>query len=151
MGAYGAYIAGSTALIDFLINRSRSFIYTTGLPPAVAAAADAAIEVMRAEPERIQRLRENALYLRERLAAAGFRFGRTESPILPLIIGEAQAAVEMARRLFERGVYVVAIRPPTVPVGTARLRITPIADHSRGDLDQAAGAIIQSGRELRLI
>lgn len=151
LGAYGAYIAGSTVLIDFLINRSRSFIYTTGLPPAIAAAAGAAIEVMRAEPERIRRLWENASYLRERLVAAGFRFARTESPILPLIVGEAHAAVEMARRLFARGVYVVAIRPPTVPAGTARLRITPIADHSRGDLDEAIAAIIQSGRELRLI
>lgn len=151
LGAYGAYIAGSAVLIDFLINRSRSFIYTTGLPPAIAAAAAAAIEVMRAEPERIRRLWENASYLRERLMAEGFGFAPTQSPILPLIVGEAQAAVQMARRLFERGVYVVAIRPPTVPAGTARLRITPIADHSRDDLDEAAAAIIQSGRELRLI
>ncbi|HUY17706.1 MAG TPA: 8-amino-7-oxononanoate synthase [Candidatus Binataceae bacterium] len=151
LGAYGAYIAGSQVLIDFLINRSRSFIYTTGLPPAIAAAADAALEVTRAEPERIKRLWDNASYLRDRLTAAGFGFGPTRSPILPLIIGEAQAAVAMAQRLFERGVYVIAIRPPTVPPGTARLRITPIADHSRGDLDAAIAAMVQSGRELRLI
>jgi 8-amino-7-oxononanoate synthase len=151
LGAYGAYVAGSSALIEFLINRARSFIYTTGPPPAIAAAADAAIEVMRAEPQRIQRLWENAAYLREHLAAAGFRFGPTQSPILPLMVGEAQAATALAAQVLGRGVYVGAIRPPTVPAGTARLRITPIADHSRADLDEAGAAIIQSGRELRLI
>jgi 8-amino-7-oxononanoate synthase len=151
LGAYGAYVAGSSVLIEFLINRARSVIYTTGLPPSVAAAADAAVEIMRAEPERIRRLWENAAYMRSRLEPAGFSFGLTESPILPLIIGEAQAAVNMAKRLFERGVYVIAIRPPTVPMGTARLRITPIADHTRADLDEAIDAIIQCGSELKLI
>ena len=151
LGAYGAYVAGSKVLIDFLVNRARSVIYTTGLPPSIAAAADAAVEIMRAEPERIRRLWDNAAHMRSRLEAAGFSLGLTESPILPLIVGEAQAAVNMAKRLFERGVYVIAIRPPTVPVGTARLRITPIADHTRADLDEAVDAIIQCGSELKLI
>ena len=151
LGAYGAYVAGSSVLIEFLINRARSVIFTTGLPPSVAAAADAAVGIMRAEPERIRRLWANAAHVRSRLEAAGFSLGRTESPILPLIVGEAQAAVNMARRLFDRGVYVIAIRPPTVPIGTARLRITPIADHTRADLDEAVEAIIQCGRDLDLI
>jgi 8-amino-7-oxononanoate synthase len=151
LGGYGAYVAGSKVLIDFLINRARSFIYTTGLPPSVAAAADEAIEIMRAEPERKQRLWNNASYLRERLEAAGFSFGCTQSPILPLKVGEAQAAADMAKGLFERGVYAIAIRPPTVPAGTARLRLTPIADHTRADLDEAIDAIIECGRELNLI
>jgi 8-amino-7-oxononanoate synthase len=151
LGAYGAYVAGSKVLIDFLINRARSFIYTTGLPPSVAAAADAAVEIMRAEPERKQRLWSNASYLRERLEAAGFSFGCTQSPILPLIVGEAQAAADMAKGLFERGVYAIAIRPPTVPAGTVRIRLTPIADHTLADLDDAICAIIECGRELNLI
>jgi 7-keto-8-aminopelargonate synthetase-like enzyme len=151
LGAYGAYIAGSSVLIDFLINRARSFIYTTGLPPAIAAAADAAIDIMRSEPARIRRLWDNAAHMRGQLEAAGFSFLRTESPILPLLIGEAQAAVAMTRRLLECGVYAIAIRPPTVPPGTARLRITPIADHTRADLDEAITSIIQCGRELKLI
>ena len=100
---------------------------------------------------RIQRLWDNAAYVRRQLEAAGFNFLRTESPILPLLIGEAEVALAMTTRLLERGVYAIAIRPPTVPVGTARLRITPIADHTRADLDEAIAAIIQSGRELRLI
>lgn len=151
LGAYGAYIAGSRVLIDFLINRARSFIYTTGLPPPIAAAADAAVEIMRAEPDRIRRLWDNAAHLRGQLEAAGFSFLRTESPILPLLIGEAQDALAMTRRLLERGVYAIAIRPPTVPSGTARLRITPIADHTLADLDEAIAAIIQCGRDLKLI
>jgi glycine C-acetyltransferase/8-amino-7-oxononanoate synthase len=151
LGAYGAYIAGSRVLIDYLINRARSFIYTTGLPPAIAAAADAAIEIMRAEPERIRRLWDNAAQVREQLEAAGFSFLRTESPILPLLVGDAQAAVAMTKRLLERGVYAIAIRPPTIPPGTARLRITPTADHTPADLDEAIAAIIACGRELGLI
>jgi glycine C-acetyltransferase/8-amino-7-oxononanoate synthase len=151
LGAYGAYVAGSSVLIDFLINRARSFIYSTGLPPPIAAAADAAVEIMRADPTRIRRLWANAAHLRGQLEAAGFSFRRTESPILPLLIGEPQDALAMTRRLLERGVYAIAIRPPTVPPGTARLRITPIADHTRADLDEAIAAIIQCGRELRLI
>ncbi|MGA2408815.1 MAG: 8-amino-7-oxononanoate synthase [Candidatus Binataceae bacterium] len=151
LGAYGAYVAGSSVLIEFLINRARSFIYTTGLPPPIAAAATAAIEIMQAEPMRIQRLWDNAAHMRRQLEAAGFNFLRTESPILPLLIGKAEDALAMTMRLLERGVYAKAIRPPTVPKGTARLRITPISDHTRGDLDEAIAAIIQCGRELHLI
>jgi len=151
LGAYGAYVAGSRVLIEFLINRARSFVYTTGLPPPIAAAADEAIAIMRAEPERIRRLWDNAAHLRSQLEAAGFVFGRSESPILPLIIGETQPAVSMTKRLFEQGIYAIAIRPPTVAAGTARLRLTPIADHTRSDLDEAIGAIIRSGRDLNLI
>ena len=151
LGAYGAYVAGSSVLIEFLINRARSFIYTTGLPPPIAAAAAAAIAIMRAEPTRIRRLWDNAAHLRRQLEGAGFNFLRTESPILPLLIGAAEDALAMTRRLLEREVYAIAIRPPTVPAGTARLRLTPIADHTRADLDEAIAAIIQCGRELRLI
>jgi 8-amino-7-oxononanoate synthase len=151
LGAYGAYVAGSSVLIEFLINRARSFIYTTGLPPAIAAAANAAIELMQTEPLRIQRLWDNAAHMRRQLEGAGFNFLRTESPILPLLIGEAEAALAMTRLLLERGVYAIAIRPPTVPAGTARLRLTPIADHTRDDLDEAIAAIIQCGRKLRIV
>jgi 8-amino-7-oxononanoate synthase len=151
IGAYGAYVAGSQVLIDFLINRARSFIYTTGLPPSIGAAAEAAIDIISSEPDRTRRLWDNASYLRTHLEAAGFTIGRTESPILPLVVGNAHAAVEMAERLFERGIYVIAIRPPTVPDGTARLRLTPISEHTHADLDETLTALVQSGRELGLI
>ena len=151
LGSYGAYVAGSRALIDYLLNRARSFIYSTGLAPALAAAASAAIRMMRGSPEIIARLWANASYLRERLEGAGFRLGATASPILPVMIGESSAALKMAAALYQRGVYVIAIRPPTVPPGTARLRVTPTAAHSRADLEEAAAAFVAAGRELGLI
>jgi len=151
LGSYGAYVAGSRELIGFLISRARSFIYSTGLAPAMAAAATTAIRIMRREPELIARLWDNAAYLRARLESAGFRLGATATPILPVMIGESGAALKMAAALFERGVYVSAIRPPTVAPGTARLRVTPTAAHSRADLEEAAAAFTAAGRELGLI
>ncbi len=151
IGAYGAYVAGSQVMIDFLINRARSFIYTTGLPPSIAAAAETGVDIITSEPDRIRRLWDNASHLRKQLEAAGFKICHTDSPILPLLAGDARVAVEMAHRLFERGVYVIAIRPPTVPEGTARLRLTPISEHTRADLDETLNALVQSGRELGLI
>jgi len=149
LGAYGAYVAGSRALTDYLLNRSRSFIYSTGLAPAMAAASRAAIGLLRAEPGRIARLWENASYLRAALERIGFAIAPTETPILPVIVGESADAVALAAKLMERGVYVVAIRPPTVPRGTARLRVTPTAAHSRADLDFAIAAFEEAIREMR--
>ncbi|HZP44382.1 MAG TPA: 8-amino-7-oxononanoate synthase [Candidatus Binataceae bacterium] len=151
LGAYGAYVAGSSILRDYLVNRARSFIYSTGLPPAVAAAAEAALAVLEAEPALVERLHDNARYLRAGLEGLGFRIGPTESPILPVIVGEAEAALRLSRALLARGVYVTAIRPPTVPAGTARLRVTPIATHTRDQLDVAIAAFAEAAREVALI
>ncbi len=150
LGAYGAYVAGSSILIDYLVNRARSFIYSTGLPPAVAAAADAALGVLESEPWMVERLHDNARYLRTGLERLGFRIGETESPILPVMIGESDAALRLAQSLLSRGVYVIAIRPPTVPSGTARLRVTPTAAHSRRELDEALSAFADAARESHL-
>ncbi len=147
LGSYGAYVAGSRALVDLLINRARSFVFTTGLPPASAAAAIAAIDLIEAEPQRIKILWDNACYLRQELARAGFRLGASATPILPVIVGDAQPALDFAEGLLRRDVYVLAIRPPTVPLGTARLRVTATADHTRADLDEALRAFIAAGRE----
>ena len=151
LGSYGAYVAGSRTLIDFLLNRARSFIYSTGLAPAMAAAAGAALDLIESTPQLIVALRENAAYLRDGFDSLGFKLAPTESPILPVMIGESDTALKMAAALMERGVYVIAIRPPTVPRGTARLRVTPIASHTRRDLDQALDAFRSSGRELGLL
>jgi 8-amino-7-oxononanoate synthase len=151
LGSYGAYVAGSRALIDLLINRARSFVFTTGLPPASAAAACAAIDLIEAEPERIKRLWDNGCYLRQGLTAAGFKLGASATPILPVIIGDAQAALDLAEALLRRNIFVLAIRPPTVPQGTARLRVTPTAEHTRADLDEALAAFAAAGRETGLI
>lgn len=151
LGSYGAYVAGSRTLIDFLLNRARSFIYSTGLAPAMAAAAGAALDLIESSSELIASLWENAAYLRDGFNSMGFRLAPTESPILPVMIGESDMALKMATALIERGVYVIAIRPPTVARGTARLRVTPIASHTRRDLDQALDAFRWSGRELGLL
>lgn len=151
LGSYGAYVAGSRVLIDFLLNRARSFIYSTGLAPAMAAAAGAAIDLIESMPELMARLWDNANYVRAGLAAMGFAIAPTESPILPVMIGESDAAVAMAAALIDRAVYVIAIRPPTVARGTARLRVTPIASHTRADLDQALAAFRSAGLALGLL
>ncbi len=151
VGAYGAYVAGSRLLIDYLVNRARSFIYSTALPPAIAAAASAALSLIEGEPWRLERLWQNARYLREQLERCGFQIGQTESPILPVIVGEAGLALKLAEWLFARGIYVTAIRPPTVAAGTARLRLTPSASHTRAELDEALAAFESAGRELNLI
>ncbi len=151
LGAYGAYVAGSAILTDYLVNRARSFIYSTGLPPANAAAADAALRVLESEPWMVDRLHDNARYLRAGLERLGFTIGETASPILPVMVGESEAALRLSRALFSRGVYVIAIRPPTVPAGTARLRATPTAAHSRGELDRALSAFAEAAHESKLI
>jgi 7-keto-8-aminopelargonate synthetase-like enzyme len=94
---------------------------------------------------------DNCCYLREGLLAAGFKLGASATPILPLMVGEAQPAMDLAEAMLRRNVFVTAIRPPTVPAGTARLRVTPTAEHTRADLDEALAAFTTSGRELGLI
>ena len=150
LGSYGAYVAGSARLIELLLNRARGFIFTTGLAPAMAAAASAALELLAQQPQRIRQLWDNAAYLKERLKSAGFTVMPTDTPILPVLIGSAQAALDLEQALLARGVFVIAIRPPTVPQGTARLRVTPIATHSRDDLEQAAQAFAHCAQELGL-
>jgi len=146
LGSFGAYVAGSRALTDLLVNRARSFIFTTGLPPSAAAAALAAIDIAEREPERARGLLERARGLGDRLRASGLEVPRVESQILPVMVGDADRAVDAARRLLERGVYVAAIRPPTVPAGTSRLRVSLMATHDDEQLAHATTAIVESVR-----
>jgi len=151
LGGYGAYVVGEERFIHYLVNRCRTFIYTTALPPATAAAAQSALEVLSKEPERRQRLWDNRRYWLEGLQALGFRLAATESPIIPVLIGEADLARQMADRLLQLGVFAPAIRPPTVPKGTSRIRTTVTSEHRREQLEQALGAFRKAGQELRII
>ena len=144
LGSFGAYVAGSRELVDLLINRARSFIFTTGLPPSVVAAAGAAIEICQREPERAAGLRRRVRVIADRLRAAGLAVPEAESQILPVTLGDADRTVACMRDLLERGVYVAAIRPPTVPAGTSRLRFSVMATHSQDQLERAADALIGS-------
>ena len=140
LGAAGAVVCASQAVIDLLVNRARSFIYTTGLPPAVAAAALTAVDLVQREPERRAAVRENAQRLRAGLAALGYDVPPGATPISPVLLGESATAMRLSRALLDQGVYVQAIRPPTVPPGTARLRVTVMATHSAADIDFALAA-----------
>jgi len=146
LGGVGAYVAGSRMLIDLLVNRARSFIYTTGIAPSAVAVAGAALDVVAAEPERRAALARNAERLRSGLRALGFEVGG-DTHILPVMVGDNARATALAEALLERGVLVHAIRPPTVPAGTARLRVTPMATHTTAQLDCALAAFAAAGRE----
>jgi 8-amino-7-oxononanoate synthase len=136
LGVAGAYVAGSRPLIDYLANRARGFIFTTGSPPALAAAAAAALRIARAEPERRSRLRTVARRLRDGLAALGRDCpGLPDGHIIPVAIGEAGETIRIGATLAARGFLVGAVRPPTVPIGTSRLRITASAAHTDIQID----------------
>ena len=151
LGTSGAYVAGPAGLIQYLINTARTFLFATAPPPATAAATVAALRVLQAEPDRRTRLWNNRNYLHAGLKDLGFRLTGSASPILPIIIGEAQQTVAMADRLLELGVYAPAIRPPTVPKETSRIRVTVTSEHSRAQLDRALAAFRQAGRESGMI
>jgi 8-amino-7-oxononanoate synthase len=136
LGVAGAYVAGSRPLIDYLTNRARGFVFTTGSPPALAAAAAAALRIARAEPERRDRLRVVARRLREGLASLGHECpGLPDGHIIPVAIGEAGETIRTGATLAARGFLVGAVRPPTVPIGTSRLRITASAAHTDAQID----------------
>ncbi|UZR28684.1 8-amino-7-oxononanoate synthase [Methylococcus mesophilus] len=135
LGTFGAFAAGSDDLIEYLIQRARTYVYTTALPPAVAEATRASLRLVREEPERRERLHRNVRRFRAGAESLGFELGDLAGPIQPLVIGANAEALEASRRLGELGFLVSAIRPPTVPEGTARLRITLSASHTDEQVD----------------
>ena len=136
LGGLGGFIAGERRLIDYLRNTARSFIYTTALPAPMCAAALAAIDIVEAEPERRAALRANVTAFKKGLRAKGLDADHTPSPIVPIILGEPARAMEKARELYANDIYVPAIRPPTVPKGTSRLRVSLMAGHTRQDIER---------------
>jgi 8-amino-7-oxononanoate synthase len=136
LGVAGAFVAGPAWAIEYLEQRARPFIFSTAAPPAIAAALDASLDVIAAEPERRARVRSLARYLRERLAEAGIAVPAGDSPIIPVIMGENDRAVAVAAALQQAGFDVRAIRPPTVPQGTARLRVSVNVNLSEETIDR---------------
>ena len=151
LGSFGAYVAGSRVLIEWIINRARSFIYSTALPPPVLAGALAALYIVKSEPERRRRLWNNAAFLRQGLSELGYRLGETASPILPVLIGDEEVTMALCAALLQRGVFAHGIRPPTVPERTARLRVTPMATHTHEELERALGAFAKAGKEVGVL
>ncbi|MDQ3815380.1 MAG: 8-amino-7-oxononanoate synthase [Armatimonadota bacterium] len=144
LGSQGGFVAGSRVLIDFLVNQARPFIYTTGLAPAACGAALKAVEIIRREPQRRARLREVTQRLAQRLCALGFDARQQPSPIIPVIVGAAARAVALSEALLTRGVWCPAIRPPTVPAGTSRLRVTASAALTDQDIERALAAFAEA-------
>jgi 8-amino-7-oxononanoate synthase len=136
LGSFGAFVACSHRVREFLINRSRSFIFTCALAPPLIGAARAGLAIARDEPQRRTRLLELAARLRDGLRDAGFDTGRSESHLVPVILGENAVAMRATADALERGVYAQGIRYPTVPEGTARIRLTPTAGHGEADIDR---------------
>jgi glycine C-acetyltransferase/8-amino-7-oxononanoate synthase len=148
LGAYGAYAACSATTARWLVNRARSLIFSTAPSPPAVAGALAALDVLEAEPWRIERLQANAGMLRAELALAGFDVRGSTTQIVPLVVGDAHAAVALCEAALERGVFAQAIRPPTVPEGTSRLRLAVMATHAPEDLRDAARVLGEAAREV---
>ena len=143
LGSQGGFVAGSAELIDWLVNHARPYIFSTALAPPAAAAAARAIALVSLEPERRRHVLALAETLRQRLRALGLSVGPSACQIVPVLVGEAQAAVDLSRRLEGHGLLVPAIRPPSVPDGTSRLRISLSAGHTEADIERLVEALTE--------
>jgi len=148
LGSYGAFVAGSAQLKQLLVNKARSLIYTTALPPAVLAATLTAIDVVRSEPWRRRDVLEKAAYLRDGLSKLGFDVGTSTTQIVPVIVGDAARAMKFSELLLEEGVFARAIRPPSVLPGKSRLRVTVNVEHTYEQLDEVLAAFRQAREKL---
>jgi 8-amino-7-oxononanoate synthase len=151
LGAFGGIVAGKRELIDLLINRSPAFIFTSAIPPDICAATSTALDVLESEPDRRKRLLSTARHVRASLVELGFDICGSESQIIPLLIGDPATTLAIADDLIEKGIFVLGIRPPTVPDGSSRLRISLMSSHADDHIETLLGAIseIQSKFKIR--
>ncbi|MDT7893866.1 MAG: glycine C-acetyltransferase [Armatimonadota bacterium] len=150
-GVVGGYVAGSYELCEYLRQRGRPFLFSSAVTPADVAACIAAVDILLQSEDRVQRLWENACYFQNGLKGLGFDIGKTQTPITPVMLGEAPLAQEFSKRLFEEGIFAQAIGYPTVPRGAARIRVMISAVHTKEDLDFALEKFAKVGRELGVI
>ncbi len=151
LGSYGGVVATSQQVKELLINRARSFIYSTALPPASIGAAEAALEILQSTADLGERLLRRATVFKTRLEQAGLTTANSQSQIVPLIVGENSAALELADKLKEEGIVAVAIRPPTVPRGQARIRFSLSLAHSKEVIKKLAETVIEKAAEVGLV
>ena len=156
IGALGGYVCGSRDLIDFLYHRARPFLFSTSHPPSVAATCIAAFDILEQEPERIERLWSNTAYLKQQLSAAGFDIGgrstpASETPIIPIILGDGRTTMTFSRALFDAGLMATGIAFPTVPEGKARIRLIMTSEHTRPQLDQALEILVTTAHRQALL
>jgi 7-keto-8-aminopelargonate synthetase-like enzyme len=141
LGSLGGFVAGPRGLIDWLINSSRSFIFGTALPASCAAAASAALKALQEDSTLLQQLRANTKALSEGLRKAGWDTGNYSTPIIPVMLGQAEKALKLQARLWDAGFYAPAIRPPTVAAGSCRLRLSVSAKHQEAHVDAFLSAL----------
>jgi len=151
VGVLGGYVCGSRDLIDFLYHRARPFLFSTSHPPGVAAACLAAFDILEQEPDRIDRLWANTRFFQEGLRAQGFSTGASQTPITPIMVGEAATAHAFSRELFGEGLYATGIGFPTVPEGKARIRTIVTSAHSREVLERAIGILAKVGKRMGIV
>ncbi len=151
IGVLGGYVCGSRDLIEFLYHRARPFLFSTSHPPAVAAACLAAFDILEREPERIEKLWENTRYFKSLLQSSGFDTGDSETPITPIIVGEAKTAHAYSATLFENGLLATGIGFPTVPEGKARIRTIVTATHRREMLDRAGEILTRVAKKMGIL
>jgi glycine C-acetyltransferase len=156
IGALGGYVCGSRDLIDFLYHRARPFLFSTSHPPSVAATCIAAFDILEDEPERIERLWSNTRYFKQQLESAGFDIGgrstpASETPIIPIILGEGRKTMEFSRELFAQGLMATGIAFPTVPEGKARIRTIMTSEHTREQLNQALEILTTTAKRMAIL
>jgi glycine C-acetyltransferase/8-amino-7-oxononanoate synthase len=151
LGGYGAYVCANREAVEYLVNTARPFIFSTAPPPPLVAAAIAALELLESSPHRVERLQANARTLREALLTEGLPLGDSQTQIVPVIAGDPGIAMELCERALQRGVFAQAIRPPTVPEGSSRLRLATMATHRRPELARAAKVLGTAAREIGLL
>lgn len=150
LGSYGAFVVCDRAMARYLINAARTFIFSTAPSPPSVAAALAALELLEERPYRVTKLQANAAALRSELELLGFDVGGSRTHIVPLIVGDAEPAVQLCEAALQRGVFAQAIRPPTVPPQTSRLRLSTMASHSQAELREAARTLAEAARDCGL-
>jgi len=151
MGSFGAFVLSDPVVIDYLVNRARTFMYTTALPPAALAASQAALDLVAGDLSFKEDLCRNIDHMRSGLLGAGFDLKESVGPIIPIVVGKDADAVKMQKMLMTKGFFLQAIRPPTVPTGTSRLRLTVVRGFSKQQMDAAVEAITAAGKKMKLV
>ena len=150
-GVVGGFVAGRRIIVDHLRQKGRPFLFSSALTPPDTAACSAAVDILELSDDPVRKLWSNTRYFKEKVAAAGFNTGASQTPITPVMLGDAKVAQEFSRRLFEEGVFAMAIGYPTVPLEKARIRVMISATHSETDLDFGVDKFVRVGKALRVI
>jgi 8-amino-7-oxononanoate synthase len=151
LGSFGAFVLADKVLLEYLVNRAKTFMYTTALPPSSLAASLTALKLIKTNVSFKKELWDNIDFMRGNLMQAGFDLKESVGPIIPIVVGEDIKTIKMQEILMEKGLFLQAIRPPTVPEGTSRLRLTVVRGFSRDEMGYAIETLVQAGKTMELI